>query len=54
MTAQPTMEQLQRTVGVVCKVIGQIPCYHIYEDWIHFIGVLTVLFCTLPCHALDN
>jgi hypothetical protein len=31
MGASPTTEQLQRAVGVICKVIGQIPYYHIYE-----------------------
>lgn len=34
MAAQPTTEQLQRTVRVICKVIGQIPCFQIYEDYI--------------------
>jgi hypothetical protein len=31
---QPTSEQLERAVGVLCKVIGQIPCYHIFEDFV--------------------
>lgn len=38
MTSPPTTEQLQRAVSVVCKVIGQIPCFHLYEQYIarHF------------------
>jgi hypothetical protein len=34
MATQPTPEQLQQMVRVVCKVIGQIPCFHVYEDYI--------------------
>src|SRR2546425_919301 len=34
MAPQPTTEQLQRAVSVICKVIGQIPCFHIYEEYI--------------------
>lgn len=32
MACQLTTEELQRAVGVVCKLIGQFPCFHIYED----------------------
>ncbi len=32
MPAKPKTEQLQQTIGVICKVIGQIPCFHVYEE----------------------
>jgi len=34
MAFQPTREQLEQAVSVICKVIGQIPCFHIYEEYI--------------------
>lgn len=34
MPAKPTTEQLQQSVSVICKVIGQIPCFHIYEEYV--------------------
>ena len=34
MPKKPTTEQLQRAVNRICKVIGQIPCFHIYEEYI--------------------
>ena len=34
MPKKPTTEQLQRAVNRICKVIGQIPCFHIYEDYV--------------------
>lgn len=34
MPTTPTTEQLQEMVSVICKVIGQIPCFHIYEDYV--------------------
>lgn len=30
-TATPSTEQLQQAVGVICKVIGQIPAFHVYS-----------------------
>lgn len=30
----PTTEQLQQSIHVICKVIGQIPCFHIYEEFV--------------------
>ena len=27
MITKPTSEQLQQSIGVICKVIGQIPCF---------------------------
>jgi len=32
MITKPTSEQLQQSIGVICKVIGQIPCFHVYEE----------------------
>lgn len=32
MPAKPTTEQLQQAIGVICKVIAQIPCFHLYEE----------------------
>ncbi len=32
MPATPSTEELQRAVGVICKVIGQIPYFHIFEN----------------------
>lgn len=34
MPITPTIEQLQQSVGVICKVIGQIPAFHICEDFV--------------------
>src|SRR5438046_647971 len=34
MTMKPTTEQLQQSVHVICKVIGQIPCFHLYEEYV--------------------
>jgi hypothetical protein len=34
MAFQPTNEQLQKAVGAICKVIAQIPCFHVYEEYI--------------------
>jgi len=31
MMKNPTTKQLQLSISVICKVIGQIPCFHIYE-----------------------
>ena len=30
----PTTEQLQQSIHVICKVIGQIPCFHLYEEFV--------------------
>jgi hypothetical protein len=32
MTMKPTTEQLQESIHAICKVIGQIPCFHLYEE----------------------
>ena len=32
MPTKPTREQLQQSIHVICKVIGQIPCFHLYEE----------------------
>ena len=29
-----TTEQLQRSVSIICKVIGQMPCFHICEEYV--------------------
>jgi len=34
MALKPTTEQLKQEVGVICKVIAQIPCFFIYEEYI--------------------
>jgi hypothetical protein len=34
MNPKPTSEELQRSIRVVCKVIGQIPCFHLYEEYV--------------------
>lgn len=34
MLTQPTTEQLQQSIHVICKVIGQIPCFHFYEEYV--------------------
>ena len=34
MTLNPTTEQLQQSIHVICKVIGQIPCFHLYEEYV--------------------
>src|SRR5712692_2505669 len=34
MASQPTTQQLRRAASVICKVIGQIPCFHVYEEYI--------------------
>ena len=34
MPATPTNEKLQHSVRVICMVIGQIPCFHIYEEYV--------------------
>lgn len=34
MNAAPTTEQLEQSVSVICKVIGQIPAFHIYEEYV--------------------
>jgi hypothetical protein len=31
---KPTTEQLQQSIHVICKVIGQIPCFHLYEKFV--------------------
>lgn len=31
---KPSKGQLQESVSVICKVIGQIPCFHIYERYV--------------------
>ena len=33
-TLVPTAEQLQAVTHAICKVIAQIPCFHIFEDYI--------------------
>jgi hypothetical protein len=32
MPTKPSSEQLQQSISVICKVIGQIPCFHLYEE----------------------
>src|SRR6266567_8685117 len=34
MTIKPTSEDLQKSIHVICKVIGQIPCFHLYEEYV--------------------
>lgn len=34
MPPTPITEQLQQSVGVICKVIGQIPAFHVYEEYV--------------------
>ena len=34
MVKKPTTEQLQQSIHVICKVIGQIPCFHLYEYYV--------------------
>jgi hypothetical protein len=34
MPANPTNEQLWQSIYVICKVIGQIPCFHLYEEYV--------------------
>jgi len=34
MTMKPTTQDLQESIRVICKVIGQIPCFHLYEEYI--------------------
>ncbi len=34
MSTPPTKEQLQRMVPVVCKLVGQIPCFHVFEEYV--------------------
>lgn len=34
MPTKPTAEQLEQSLHIVCKVISQIPCFHIYEDYV--------------------
>lgn len=34
MPVNPTTEQLQEAVSVISKVIGQIPCFHIYDVYV--------------------
>lgn len=29
---KPTTEHLRKSIHVICKVIGQIPCFHLYEE----------------------
>ncbi len=30
----PTREQLQQSIHIICKTIGQIPCFHLYEEFV--------------------
>jgi hypothetical protein len=34
MSTAPTTEQLQQAIHVICKVIAQIPCFHLFKDYI--------------------
>ena|SRR5260370_34243010 len=34
MASHPTKEELQQAVSVICKVVCQMPCFHIYEEHI--------------------
>jgi hypothetical protein len=34
MNAARTTEQLEQFVSIICKVIGQIPAFHIYEEYV--------------------
>ena len=34
MPAKPANEQLQQSIHVICKIIGQIPCFHLYEEYV--------------------
>jgi hypothetical protein len=31
---KPTAEQLHQSIGIICKVIGQIPAFHVYEQYV--------------------
>jgi hypothetical protein len=39
MSSKPSLDQLQGSIHVICKVISQIPCYHLYEK--HVAGRFT-------------
>jgi hypothetical protein len=34
MPTKPTTDQLQQSIHVICKVIGQIPCFQLYEKYV--------------------
>jgi hypothetical protein len=34
MPATPTTEQLEQSASVISKVIGQIPAFHLYEEYL--------------------
>jgi len=34
MLTKPTTEQLQQSIHVICKVIGQMPCFHLYDEYV--------------------
>jgi hypothetical protein len=34
MSTKPSTEQLQQSIHVICKVIGQIPCFHLFEYFV--------------------
>lgn len=34
MAMKPSTEQLQKSINIICKVIAQIPCFHLYEEYV--------------------